>query len=355
MATWKMLQRGRDRTRGLRGNTDIILYGAKDIATVAQVDANNRAYTITKNDIESIELDPSFPVREGDAHPDPAMAGAICVRTRLVEGPRMGRAIVAVYYDSNITFGSAPSRTALNYAYDDVQYAVPQAMIDASIGGKTGVNLPRGKNLVGAFHQPRGVFIDTATLASLPMRQRAAGLAERVVGKAQVAKVGTLAAICSGELPLEDCCAEAMDDTDADDVPVPLPGDSAAHHTTPSGVSRMTQTPRNSTMPKDLIAILAALGATDAAQGLQIATDRAAFRTKVLSATKAESDDAALGTLHAWQRDASAAADLRVQLDADRKARAAEERKGLLAAAVRIFQQRGVSPAHIHFEHFDFR
>lgn len=129
MATWKMLQRGRDRTRGLRGNTDIILYGAKDIATVAQVDANNRAYTITKNDIESIELDPSFPVREGDAHPDPAMAGAICVRTRLVEGPRMGRAIVAVYYDSNITFGSAPSRTALNYAYDDVQYAVPQAMM----------------------------------------------------------------------------------------------------------------------------------------------------------------------------------------------------------------------------------
>ena len=86
-------------------------------------------------------------------------------------------------------------------------------------------------------------------------------------------------------------------------------------------------------MPKDLIAILAALGATDAAQGLQIATDRAAFRTKVLSATKAESDDAALGTLHAWQRDASAAADLRVQLDADRKARAAEERKGLLAAS----------------------
>ena len=87
-------------------------------------------------------------------------------------------------------------------------------------------------------------------------------------------------------------------------------------------------------MSKDLIAILAALGATDAAQGLQIATDRASFRTKVLSATKAESDDAALGTLHAWQRDASAAADLRVQLDADRKARAAEERKGLLAAAV---------------------
>ena len=54
------------------------------------------------------------------------------------------------------------------------------AMIDASIGGKTGVNLAQGKNLVGAFHQPRGVFIDTATLASLPMRERAAGLAELI-------------------------------------------------------------------------------------------------------------------------------------------------------------------------------
>jgi len=54
------------------------------------------------------------------------------------------------------------------------------AMVDASIGGKTGINLARGKNLVGAFHQPRGVFIDTATLASLPMRERAAGAAELI-------------------------------------------------------------------------------------------------------------------------------------------------------------------------------
>lgn len=54
------------------------------------------------------------------------------------------------------------------------------AMVDASIGGKTGVNLPQGKNLVGAFHQPCGVFLDTATLESLPRRQRSAGLAELI-------------------------------------------------------------------------------------------------------------------------------------------------------------------------------
>jgi 3-dehydroquinate synthase len=54
------------------------------------------------------------------------------------------------------------------------------AMVDASIGGKTGVNLEQGKNLAGAFHQPKLVWIDTATLASLPMRERAAGMAEAV-------------------------------------------------------------------------------------------------------------------------------------------------------------------------------
>jgi len=52
------------------------------------------------------------------------------------------------------------------------------AMVDASVGGKVGVNLPRGKNLVGAFYQPRLVGIDIDTLASLPVRERAAGLAE---------------------------------------------------------------------------------------------------------------------------------------------------------------------------------
>lgn len=54
------------------------------------------------------------------------------------------------------------------------------SMVDASIGGKTAVNLKEGKNLVGAFHQPSLVWIDTALLASLPVRQRAAGMAEVV-------------------------------------------------------------------------------------------------------------------------------------------------------------------------------
>jgi len=54
------------------------------------------------------------------------------------------------------------------------------AMVDSSVGGKTGVNLAAGKNLVGAFHQPRAVVIDSDTLATLPAREYRAGLAEVV-------------------------------------------------------------------------------------------------------------------------------------------------------------------------------
>ena len=52
------------------------------------------------------------------------------------------------------------------------------AQVDSSVGGKVGVNLPQGKNLVGAFHQPRLVVADTDTLASLPPRELRAGFAE---------------------------------------------------------------------------------------------------------------------------------------------------------------------------------
>jgi len=60
-------------------------------------------------------------------------------------------------------------------------YQVPTsllAMVDSSVGGKTGINIAAGKNLVGAFHQPQAVFADAAVLETLPAREFSAGMAE---------------------------------------------------------------------------------------------------------------------------------------------------------------------------------
>ena len=54
------------------------------------------------------------------------------------------------------------------------------AMVDSSVGGKAGINIPEGKNLVGAFHQPELVLMDLDTLKTLPPRELSAGMAEVV-------------------------------------------------------------------------------------------------------------------------------------------------------------------------------
>jgi len=76
------------------------------------------------------------------------------------------------------------------------------AQVDASVGGKTAIDLASGKNLVGAFHQPAGVLIDPDTLATLPARQRRNGLAE-------VAKTGFAV-----DRPLWDWLEERLDPLD---------------------------------------------------------------------------------------------------------------------------------------------
>lgn len=71
------------------------------------------------------------------------------------------------------------------------------AMVDTSIGGKVGVDLPQGKNLVGAFKQPKAVIADVATLQSLPPREFASGMAE-VIKHSLIADTDLLSKIEAG-------------------------------------------------------------------------------------------------------------------------------------------------------------
>jgi len=87
----------------------------------------------------------------------------------------------AVFAMGGGVVGDLAGFAAASYLRGIDYYQVPTtllAMVDSSVGGKTGVNLKAGKNLAGAFHQPRGVFISTGLLSTLPAREFAAGTAE---------------------------------------------------------------------------------------------------------------------------------------------------------------------------------
>ncbi|WP_018863070.1 3-dehydroquinate synthase [Thioalkalivibrio sp. ARh3] len=114
---------------------------------------------------------------DGEAHKTLATVESIITRlleARLDRGSRivaLGGGVVgdiagfaAAIYQRGIDFVQVPT-TLL-------------AQVDSSVGGKTGVNHPLGKNMIGAFHQPRAVLIDTDTLKTLPERELQAGLAE---------------------------------------------------------------------------------------------------------------------------------------------------------------------------------
>jgi 3-dehydroquinate synthase len=84
------------------------------------------------------------------------------------------------------------------------------AMVDSSVGGKTGVNLPEGKNLVGAFHQPRLVVADLDTLATLPPREFAAGMAE-VIKYGAIRDRALFDRVANGVTPQDDDLAEIVE------------------------------------------------------------------------------------------------------------------------------------------------
>jgi len=95
---------------------------------------------------------------------------------------RLGRADALVAFGGGVV-GDIAGFVAATYLRGIEFFQVPTtvvACVDSSVGGKTGVDLARGKNLVGAFHQPAGVYADPKLLATLDRREFIAGLAEVV-------------------------------------------------------------------------------------------------------------------------------------------------------------------------------
>jgi 3-dehydroquinate synthase len=118
-----------------------------------------------------------FVVGDGEAHKTFATVEQLC-RSFTSFGLRRTDAVVAL---GGGIVGDTAGFAAAVHVRGVAVVQVPTtllAMVDAAIGGKTAVNLPEGKNLVGAFHQPLAVLADPTVLASLPDREYRCGLGE---------------------------------------------------------------------------------------------------------------------------------------------------------------------------------
>ena len=116
-------------------------------------------------------------IPDGEAHKDWTTLNSI--HTRLIElGAERSSLLIAL---GGGVVGDVAGFAAASYQRGMPLLQIPTtllAQVDSSVGGKTAINHPLGKNMVGAFYQPSAVIIDTSTLATLPERELAAGIAE---------------------------------------------------------------------------------------------------------------------------------------------------------------------------------
>ncbi len=151
-------------------------------AIVAQaVPSAGRAAVVTQEGI-GVDVDPGLPVAaftvpDGEAGKSLAAVEELC---RGFARAGLGRSDVVIAVGGGVVTdlaGFAASVFHRGMAYVNVATTL-LAQVDAAVGGKTGVNLPEGKNLVGAFWQPSAVVCDTEVLATLPPREWASGRGE---------------------------------------------------------------------------------------------------------------------------------------------------------------------------------
>ncbi len=155
----------------------------RELPTVvaAAVPSASRAAVVTQEGISAI-VDPGVP-SERFVVPDGELAKSLSGAEALCRGfarTGLSRTDVVIAVGGGVVTdlaGFAASIYHRGTAYVNVATSL-LAQVDAAIGGKTGVNLPEGKNLVGAFWQPSAVLCDTGVLATLPPREWASGRGE---------------------------------------------------------------------------------------------------------------------------------------------------------------------------------
>lgn len=131
-----------------------------------------------KKSLEQAGLNPVvFIVPDGEEHKSLSEAGSLY--DRMIDA-RMERSSPVIALGGGV-IGDLSGFVAATYLRGVPYIQVPTtllAQVDSSVGGKTAVNHPKGKNLIGAFYQPKAVFIDPLLLKSLDMREKRAGIAE---------------------------------------------------------------------------------------------------------------------------------------------------------------------------------
>jgi 5-deoxy-5-amino-3-dehydroquinate synthase len=152
-----------------------MLHGIRRVALVSQAAVADRYADAVRDSLEAdVEV---FLMGDGEEAKTLGTIEDLC-RRFAAWGLLRGDAVVAL---GGGVVGDTAGFAAATYHRGISVLQVPTtllAMVDAAIGGKTAVNLPEGKNLVGAFHQPIGVLADTDTLASLPEPEYRSGLGE---------------------------------------------------------------------------------------------------------------------------------------------------------------------------------
>lgn len=164
---------------GLIGRTDVLErhLPARDLAVVSNTDVAPRYLPALVAGLGSGRRVLEVLLPDGEAHK--TLANVARVLDVLVAN-RFGRDCCIVALGGGVV-GDLAGFAAACYQRGVAFVQVPTtllAQVDAAVGGKTGVNHPGGKNLIGAFHQPIAVLSDIATLATLPPRELRAGLAE---------------------------------------------------------------------------------------------------------------------------------------------------------------------------------